>query len=156
MTDPEPTHLLGLPAFGFAEPGPLRDELTAALLSGAKTSTTSLLAEYQIDGSPMPVVGERWLVYDSEQRPVAIIETASWHLATIGTVDDAFAVDEGEGYRDANDWRDAHVRYWTRLLEEIRRGLGDPAFDLTDDTPVVCERFRLVERLGTASGGVPG
>jgi hypothetical protein len=29
----------------------------------------------------------------------------------------------------------------------MRAALGDPAFQVTDDTSIVAERFRLVERL---------
>ena len=48
----EPTELLGLPAFGFAEPGELRHKLTALVLDGTKTATSALVAEYLIDGEP--------------------------------------------------------------------------------------------------------
>ena len=136
--------MLGLPAFGFADPGPLRDELTAAVLAGQKTATASLVADFLVDGSPLPTVGGRSVVYDSERRPVAIIETTAVRLATIATVADDFARDEGEGFRDATDWRVAHERYWDGHLAAYRAGLDDPGFALTDDTPVVCEWFRLV------------
>jgi hypothetical protein len=33
----------------------------------------------------------------------------------------------------------------------MRRDLGDPSFELTDSTVVVCEWFRVVERLDGAS-----
>ncbi len=143
----EPRELLGLPAFGFADPGPLRDALTAAVLVGAKTATTSLLVEYVIDGVPLPKLGDRSLVYDSERRPVAVIETTSSEIATIVTVRDEFARAEGERYADAAGWRVAHEHYWNRWLDYYRDRLRDPEFALTNSTLVVCERFRLVERL---------
>jgi len=34
-------------------------------------------------------------------------------------------------------------------LVEARIGLSDPHWQVTDDTLVVCERFRLVEQLPT-------
>lgn len=50
-----------LPRCEFAFPGPLRDLLVAAVLSGAKTSTTGLLQDYELDGEPLPEVGTaRW------------------------------------------------------------------------------------------------
>jgi uncharacterized protein YhfF len=147
----ERREMLGLPASGFVEPGPLRDELTALVLAGTKVGTSSLVADYIIDGGPLPVVGERAVVIDSAQRPVAIIETTAWRLATIGTVDDEFAHAEGEGYADAVAWRAAHERYWNGHLADYRRGLRDPHFVLTPSTPVVCERFRLVARVDPAT-----
>ena len=34
-----------MPAIGFAGPGPLRDSLTASILAGTKTGSSSLLAD---------------------------------------------------------------------------------------------------------------
>jgi uncharacterized protein YhfF len=143
----EPSEMLGLPAFGFAVPGPLREELTAAVLAGVKTATTSLAVDYVIDDEPLPVVGGRSVVYDSDLRPVAIIETTACRLWTLSLVDDAFALAEGEDYADARGWRSAHEGFWRPFLDAYRHDLGDPAFDLTDSTVVVCEWFRLIERL---------
>jgi uncharacterized protein YhfF len=136
-----------LPRWGFAEPGPLRDELTALALSGTKTTTAGLLVEYQIEGERLDVVGERQLLVDSDDRPVAVVETLDVRVVRLADVDDRHAIDEGEGYADAHDFRVAHERYWNRHLDSIRRALEDPRFELADDTPVVLERFRVVEIL---------
>jgi hypothetical protein len=61
-------------------------------------------------------------------------------------VDDAFARDEGEGFTDAADWRAAHERFFGSYFDELRARLGDPDWVLDDDTLIVCQRFRLVER----------
>ena len=37
----------------------------------------------------------------------------------------------------------------TRSIEEVREGLGDPTFTITDDTPIVVERFRIAAVVGT-------
>ncbi len=49
---------IDLPSFELAYPGPLRDQLVAAVLSGAKTSTSSLLAEFSAEDDPLPVAGQ--------------------------------------------------------------------------------------------------
>lgn len=41
--------------FGF--PGPLRDTLVAAILAGAKTSTSALLLGYEHANEPLPEAG---------------------------------------------------------------------------------------------------
>ena len=143
----EPTELLGMPAFGFADAGPVRDELTAAVLAGEKTATTSLVVDYVIDGARLPTVGERSVIFGSDLQPVAIVETTAWRLWTVGLVDDAFAEAEGEGFADAHAWRVAHEGSWARDLERYRRALHDPDFAITTSTAVVCEWFRLIERL---------
>jgi uncharacterized protein YhfF len=143
----EPTELLGMPAFGFADAGPVRDALTAAVLSGEKTATTSLVVDYVIDGAPLPTLGGRSVIFGSDLRPVAIVETTAWRLWTVGLVDDAFAAAEGEGYADAAAWRIAHEGSWAMSLDLYRRALHDPDFAITTSTAVVCEWFRLIERL---------
>ena len=52
-----------LPVAEFAFPGPLRDQLVAAILSGGKTTTTGLLADYELKASPCPAraCGKQWL-----------------------------------------------------------------------------------------------
>ena len=150
----EPKQMLGYPAFGFAGPGPLREELTASVLAGIKVGTSSLVADYILDQGPLPTVGERDVIYDSEHRPVCIIEITKWRLATIGTVDDEFAWSEGEGFADAAAWREAHIRFWNGYLDEYRDGLRDPDFELTHSTPVVCESFRLVARIDPETGAI--
>lgn len=137
----------GLPRWGFAEPGALRDELTAAALDGRKTTTASLLVEYEIDGDALPVVGQLDVLIDSMERPVAIVETIGCRIVRLADVDDRHAIDEGEGYADAAEFRVAHERYWNGFIDRIRLGLGDPGFELTDDTLIVLERLRIVERL---------
>ena len=47
------------PAAEFAFPGPLRDQLVAAILTGAKTTTSGLVADYEHEGSPLPEPGLR-------------------------------------------------------------------------------------------------
>jgi uncharacterized protein YhfF len=62
-------------------------------------------------------------------------------------VDLQFAIDEGEGFTSVAEWRAAHERFFASYLDEVRAGIGDSDYALTDDTLVVCERFRLVARL---------
>ncbi|MEV0986366.1 ASCH domain-containing protein [Streptomyces sp. NPDC049949] len=136
-----------LPPALFAFPGPLRDSLVAAVLSGEKTSTTGLLTEYGVVGDPLPVVGERMAVMDSAERPVAVLEVTDVRVLPLAEVDLAHALDEGEGFTSVAEWRAAHERYWHG--PQIREVLGDPGFTVADDTPVVAERFRVVEILPT-------
>ncbi|MFF2656501.1 ASCH domain-containing protein [Kitasatospora sp. NPDC058032] len=126
----------------FAFPGPLRDRLVGAVLSGAKTSTTGLLAEYEREGAPLPQVGARGAVVDSAGRIVAVIENTEVRVVPLGEVDLRHALDEGEGYASVAEWRAGHERFWHSA--ELRASLGDPAFTVDDTTPVVLERFRLV------------
>jgi uncharacterized protein YhfF len=112
----------------------LRRQLVDAVLAGAKTATAGLLAEYEAEGEAMPSVGERFLLLDYDDEPVAVVETTELRVLRAAEVDLAFARDEGEGFDSVEEWRAAHESFWAGT-------------QITDDTLVVAERFRLVERL---------
>ncbi|PBC71788.1 uncharacterized protein YhfF [Streptomyces sp. TLI_235] len=139
----------GLPKAEFAFPGPLRDALVAAILDGSKTSTTGLVAEYEKLGEPLPSAGLRQAVVDSDDRVVAVIELTEVRIAPLAEVDLAHAVAEGEGYGSVAEWRTGHESFWHS--EELRAALEDPAFTVDGSTPLVLQRFRVVERMGPAA-----
>ena len=145
--------LASLKTWGFGDPGPLRDELTAAALSGAKTTTASLLADFQMEGEELPTEGQRDVLVDSAGRPVAVVETISCRVSRLADVDDQHAIDEGGGYANAAEFRVAHEGYWSSYIDQVRAKLGDPTLALEDDTPIVLERFRIVERLDPGEAG---
>ena len=129
-----------LPIVEFAYPGPLRDALVAAVLSGAKTTTASLLVQYTEE--ELPRVGERGAVVDSAGVVVGTIETIAVDVVALKNVSLRHALDEGEGYADVAQWRAGHERFWHSA--EVREELGDPHFTVNDETRVVLERFTLV------------
>lgn len=131
-------------------PGPLRDALVAAVLDGSKVSTTGLVADYEHEGEPLPVVGGRAVLVDSADRLVAVVETTQVRVVALGAVDLAHALDEGEGYATLAGWRAAHEEFWHGA--DVREALGDPAFTVDDSTLVVLERFRVAEVLEVEQG----
>lgn len=137
--EPEPGRL-GVGEFAF--PGPLRDQLVAAIIAGAKTTTTGLLADYELDAEPLPRPGDREVVIDSAGLPVALIEIVDVRVVKVGDIDLAHALGEGEGYTSVAGWRSGHEGYWHS--PEYRGYRGDPAFTVNDDTLAVALRFRVV------------
>lgn len=135
----------GLPIAEFGFPGPLRDRLVAGILDGSKTSTTALLADYEVDGEPLPGPGDRSVVVDSAERPVAVIELTEIRVVTLGDVDLQHVIDEGEGDRTIEAWRAGHEEFWSS--PGMLAALGDPGFGVNEQTLLVLERFVLVERL---------
>lgn len=130
-----------LPVVEFAFPGPLRDQLVAAILAGDKTTTTGLVADYEHEGEPLPWAGLRQAVIDSAGNRVAVIETTAVQVIRLADVDLAHAVGEGEGYASVAEWRAGHEQFWHSA--EYRAALGDPGFTVDDDTLVVAVAFRL-------------
>ncbi|HEY0937983.1 MAG TPA: ASCH domain-containing protein, partial [Trebonia sp.] len=134
------TGRLGVGEFAF--PGPLRDQLVAAILDGTKTTTTGLLDDYERDSEPLPRPGDREVVIDSAGHPVAVVEIAAVRVIRVGDVDLAHAVGEGEGYASVADWRAGHEDFWHSA--EMRASVGDPAFTVAGDTLAVALEFHLV------------
>jgi uncharacterized protein YhfF len=131
-----------LPRMEFAFPGPLRDQLVAAILSGAKTSTSALVLFYERENEPFPTVGQQMAVVDSDDRPVAAVEVTEVRVVRLADVDLQHALDEGEGDASVAQWRAGHERFWHSA--QVRAELGDPNFTVNDDTLVLAQRFRLV------------
>ena len=117
--------------FGFART-PLRRRLVELILGGEKTATAGLVLDYEAEGEELPTVGERFVVLDFDDEPVAVIETTDVGVVRAADVDEQFARDEGEGFESVADWREAHERFFE-------------AYPFDDDTQVVCERFKLVK-----------
>ncbi|WP_433057044.1 ASCH domain-containing protein [Dactylosporangium sp. CS-033363] len=131
-----------LPIAQFGFPGPLRDRLVAAILDGTKTTTTGLLQDYELDEEPLPEIGRRSAVIDSDDQRVAVIEVTSVKIAKLGDVDVQHAIDEGEGDTTVAEWRATHERFWHG--PDYRAWLGNEEFTVDDDTPAVLQRFRRV------------
>jgi len=127
-----------LPPMEFAFPGPLRDQLVAAILSGEKTSTTGLVADYEREDEPLPEAGQRFAVVDSDNRRVAAIELTEVRVVRLADVDLQHAIDEGEGDRTVAQWRANHEKFWHSA--EMRAELGAD-FTVDDDTLVLAQRL---------------
>lgn len=140
-----PANIASMPKAEFGFPGPLRDQLVAAILGGSKTSTTGLVADYEHENEPLPRVGEHAVVIDSDERPVAVIEVTEVRVVPLADVDLAHAVDEGEGYTSVAEWRAGHEQFWHS--EEMRAALEDPDFTVDDAMLAVLERFRIITDL---------
>lgn len=130
-----------LPLIEFMFPGPGRDRIVRAIRAGEMTATSSLEQEYAAVLDPLPAVGERGVVIDSQGEPVCVIETTAVEVVALRDVPLAHAVAEGEGYASLEEWREGHMRFWTS--DAMRAELGG-SFVIDDDTRVVLERFAVV------------
>ena len=136
---------LDLPSFELAYPGPLRDQLVAAALSGAKTSTSSLLAEYTGEDDPLPVAGQRYVLIDSDARAVGLVEVTAVRTLPLNEVDLEFAREEGEGYESVAAWRLAHERFWKTTPQTSHSTTPRSSSPRGSTSSSVCNRHR--ERL---------
>jgi uncharacterized protein YhfF len=113
----------------------LRRNLVEAVMRGDKIATAGLAADHEPHTDhPLPKTGDRWLLLGYDEEPVAVVETTSAEVIPCGQVSLQFARDEGEGFESVTDWRTAHERFWSE-------------HEITDETLILCEYFRVVERM---------
>ena len=113
------------------------DEGADLIKQGSKTTTSSLLWEYEVANKPLPQVGSLSIVEDGRGNPVCIVETTWLAIKKFAEVDAQFAYEYGEWDRTLESWREHCWVYY----EEQCRSIGKLA---TPEMPLVCERFRVV------------
>jgi len=100
------------------------------ILSGVKTATSSLPAEFQDIAPPTP--GSLSLLTGAGGRPMGIVETRSITPLTLNQMDEAFSAAYAE-------WPD-HTSFVQGMIEWYQS--VDP--DFTAETPLLAERFRVI------------
>ncbi|MEU4776317.1 ASCH domain-containing protein [Micromonospora sp. NPDC023633] len=123
----------GLRTLALGTPGELRTRLNTLVLAGVKTATAGLTTEYAEEGEELEHAGERLALVDDGDALVGVVEVTGVEVVRFADVPWDFARAEGEGDRSIEEWREGHAAYWARV--------GTP---VTDDSEVVCIRFRLV------------
>jgi uncharacterized protein YhfF len=121
----------------FGDNPELADELGALIVSGIKTGTCSALWEWEAEGEAPPEVGFICIVLNGAGEPLCIIETTEVSIRKFNEVDADFARAEGEGDLSLVYWREAHKRFFSRVLPKFGK-------EFSEDMSLVCERFRVV------------
>ena len=98
-------------AFQFGEKA---DWLASLVVEGTKTATCSSYPLYEIEGEPLPKVGDYQIVLNSRDEPVAIIKSYSIEIYPFNEVPVDFALAEGEGTYE--EWKKAHIEFFGHIL----------------------------------------
>lgn len=119
-------------AFQF---GAHADWLAGLVVDGTKTATCSSHPLYELEGEPLPEVGDYQIVLNSQDEPVAIIQSYAIDIQPFKDVPVDFALAEGEGTYE--QWKEGHLQFFGELL---------PAYNLafTEEMLTVCDRFKKV------------
>ncbi|MCM3003673.1 ASCH domain-containing protein [Priestia koreensis] len=112
--------------------------LAQLVIDGLKTATCSGLVFYEHEQEPLPCVGNYNIVLNSEDNPVAIIQTVDVQVLPMNEVSEEFAIAEGEGDRTYRYWWDEHERFFKKELVRLK-------LPYTEDMKLVCERFTLID-----------
>jgi len=134
--------------FGFGDTPEMADDLGALVVDGIKTATCSLLWEYEVEDEVLPKVDDFSIVLDGQGEPICIIQTTEVTIKPFSEVDPQFAFEEGEGDRSLAYWRKAHWDFFEPYCTKM-------GWTLSEEMPLVCERFRVVTRKWEVGSGYP-
>ncbi len=121
----------------FGDSPAMATELAALVVDGRKRATAGLLRDYEVEGKPLPKPGDYGLVVDGNGRPHCVVRTTEVRVGPLGSVDAAFAYDEGEGDRSLGTWLAEHRAFFERQA-------ATGGFAMDDRVETVFERFVVV------------
>lgn len=108
----------------------------ALVLAGKKTGFFSSLASYTIDGEPLPVSGELYMLFDSSKNPCAVIQIDSVSILPYNEVTWNMAEQEGE---------DASLEEWREKMKSYLEEEGDiVGFTFVPDIRLVFQSFTVL------------
>ncbi len=122
-------------SFGFSPAD--ASEIAELMLNGTKTATGSVLWSYEYDKTPVPRVGDYWVVQDGRGVPVCVIRTTDVSIIPFDEVPECYAWEGGEGDRTLESWRSI---YWGYIVSECGRIGREPS----TKAPLIMERFAVV------------
>jgi uncharacterized protein YhfF len=115
----------------------MADRLLEDVLSGRKRATTGSLLAYELEGEPVPRVGDYSVVIDGSGVARCVLVTTEIRIIPFEDVDETHARAEGAGDLSLEYWREVHWAFFERELESFGRVAER-------DMPVVCERFEVL------------
>jgi len=113
------------------------DEGSKLIVNGDKTATSALLWEFEDNGEPLPEIGYLCVIEDGKNKPVCVVKTTWVKTIPFGEVDASFAHDYSETSGTLEDWYKVFGEYYSIQCESMGR-------KLTNNTPLVCERFQVI------------
>lgn len=122
----------------FESKGFVEAELLSLVLSGRKTAIFTSYSTFAIDGEPLPLAGELYLVVNKKNEPVCVIEFDNVQIVPYNEVTWQMASLEGED-ENLEAWREKQREY----LEDEGAVVG---FEFTPDIKLVFQTFRVVYR----------
>lgn len=113
--------------------------LLGLVLEGKKRATASSLWEYELEGEPLPKVGEMSIITYWDGTPGCVIRTTNVRI--IPYRDMTFDIAKLEGEDDTlESWQKNHEAFFTEEGKEL-------GYTFSEDMPVIFEEFEVVEVL---------
>lgn len=124
-------------AWAFGADAESANALSALVLEGKKTATSSLHCLYADEGEALPEENAYSIILDGNGEAQCVIKTTKVNIMPFNEVTETFAKTEGEGDMTIEYWRKVHKAFFSSALEKT-----DKTFD--ENMFVVCETFEVV------------
>lgn len=113
------------------------NECANLVRKGTKRATSHSLLGLQYRNEPLPKIGDFNVVTDWEGKAQCIVRTTSVKLKPFFSINEVYAVLEGEGDKSLDYWKKTHWDYYERELQEFNRLPRESMI-------IVCEEFEKV------------
>jgi uncharacterized protein YhfF len=121
-------------AWSFGDSPEMADDLGGLVMQGKKTATCSrYVGENILEFATISIL------LNGKGEPWGVVETTEITVKRYCDVTAEWAAAEGEGDLSLAYWRNEHWTYFARGAEE-------GGYEMSDDMPLVCERFRIIFR----------
>ncbi len=128
--------ITGLEQWHFAMTKEAANYLLSLVLQGEKRATSSSLWGYEIEGEPIPEIGQRSVITDWDENPKCVIETVNVRILPYQEIPFALAKLEGED-DTLESWRNHHEEFFTEEGKLV-------GYTFAPHMPVVFEEFEVI------------
>lgn len=125
---------------GYGDSEDLSEELLALIRSGKKRAGTGLLLAYEVEGEPLPKVGDIEIVVNHANEPALVTKITAVEIVPYSEVTAEYAAIEGEGDGSLAYWRKAHWAFFSRECHRLGR-------QPQESMAVVCSVFEVLNVL---------
>lgn len=109
--------------------------LASSVMNETKIATFLSYLLYEIEGNPLPKIGDYQIALNNQNDPLAILKSYAIDIYPFNEVPLDFALAKGEGTYE--EWKEVHVAFFNRILPQYN-------LEFTEDMLTVCTRFEKV------------
>ncbi|MDG2314975.1 MAG: ASCH domain-containing protein [Flavobacteriaceae bacterium] len=124
-------------SFYFCDNKKDADHCAELVVKGIKQATATSLWWYEKNDTPLPRVGDKYIVTDWDGNARAIIETIRVEQVLYNKITPEFAEIEGEGDKSLGYWKKVHKAYYKREMK-----IHSEQFD--ESMIIVCEYLKKI------------
>jgi uncharacterized protein YhfF len=113
------------------------NECLDLVMKNVKKATSPSLLGLQLRNERLPKIGEFFVITDWSGKAKCIVKTTAVKLKPYFSIDENYALKEGEGDKSLAYWKKTHWDYYTRELSEFNR-------EPRESMIVICQEFEKV------------